>query len=202
MCETVIKAVIFDLGRVLIDIDLTQGILSCIEGYDSEAISIFAENEDFVAYSTGRIGPEKFFYNIRDYFNLQIDYVEFETLWCNIFFEIRGMKELVASLAEHYPLGLLSDTDPLHWKYILKNFPWINCFFNNPVLSFDIGVLKPHLSAFEHAVAVVGVKPEECIFIDDLQKNIEGANRFGINGILFKGKEKLLEDLSNFGIQI
>ena len=195
-----IKAVVFDLGRVLVDIDISQGILSNIGLCDSEAINLLSENEDFVAYSTGNIGPECFFHKVNEYFNLQLDYVKFKALWCNIFSQMRGMEELVASLAEQYPLGLLSDTDPLHWKYILKNFPWIDSFFNNPVLSFNTGVLKPHPSAFEHAVAVFGVKPEECVFIDDLQKNIDGANQFGLNGILFKGKDKLIEDLSNFGI--
>ena len=197
-----IKAVVFDLGRVLIDIDISQGILRNIGMCDSEAINILAKNKDFVAYSTGNIGTECFFYKVKEYFNLQLDYDEFKALWCNIFSQMKGMEELVTSLAEQYPLGLLSDTDPLHWEYILRTFPWIDSSFNNPVLSFNIGVLKPHPSAFEHAVAVLGVKPKECVFIDDLQKNIDGANQFGLNGILFSGKDKLIEDLSNFGINL
>lgn len=197
-----IKAVIFDLGRVLIDIDISQGLLSNIGVCNSEAINILAENEAFVAYSTGNIDPECFFYKVKEYFNLQLDYAEFKALWCNIFSQMSGMEELVTSLGEQYPLGLLSDTDPLHWKYISRNFPWIGSSFNNPVLSFNTGVLKPHPSAFEHAVAVLGVKPKECVFIDDLQKNIDGANQFGLNGILFRGRDKLIEDLSNFEINL
>ncbi len=77
---------------------------------------------------------------------------------------------------------------------------WINdlfSLFDGIVLSGTIGMVKPHRGIFEHLLNTYSLKAEECIFIDDSQKNIEGAERVGIKGYLFDGDAKSLRTYLN-----
>lgn len=67
--------------------------------------------------------------------------------------------------------------------------------FETRVLSYEIGMAKPDMDIYEHALEKAGVKPEEAVFVDDAKVNIEAANKLGIHGLLFRGAEKLQKDL-------
>jgi HAD superfamily hydrolase (TIGR01509 family) len=105
-----------------------------------------------------------------------------------------GMYELVKQLSEKYPLGLLSDTDPLHWNYIVENYPIVK-FFPNPVLSFTCGMSKPDKKIFELAAKSVNTPPKNCVYIDDLPKNTAGAESIGIKAIKFESAQQLKREL-------
>ncbi len=197
-----IKAVIFDLGRVLVTIDFVRGLLERIGGMDLNfnAVAELAGDSDFIDFSTGRITPEIFYTRIIAKTGLKLDFNEFCSLWCAIFGEMKGMHKLVSILSSKYRLGLLSDTDPLHWGHICNEYPWIPEFFPEPALSYQTGVMKPDFRAFEAAVAAVGVPAHECLFIDDLEKNVNGAREYGLNALRFTDAQKLKADLAKEGI--
>ena len=68
--------------------------------------------------------------------------------------------------------------------------PWINELlsrFDGLVFSGDIGMVKPNAEIFEYILKNYGLKAEECIFIDDSEKNIVGCEAVGIKGYLFDG---------------
>ncbi len=195
-----IEAVIFDLGRVLVGIDFSRGLLGALGVSSPEKISMLAADRDFIAYSSGLIEPQEFYQRARSKYNLELSFTEFSALWCNIFLEMEGMQELVAALAGHYKLGLLSDTDPLHWRTICDSFAWVESTFVKPVLSYNIGVMKPDQQAFAAAVASVGVDPQRCLFVDDLPQNIQGAREFGMEAILFKGRDELILEFGRCGL--
>ena len=188
------------MGRVLVDIDFSRGLAGKLGRGDLDSVLRLAADEDFVAYSSGRLTPNEFYARVLDKSGLHCDYPEFCHLWCNIFLEMAGMEELVARVAVAYPLGLLSDTDPLHWEFIRENYPWIGRTFTRPALSFQLGVMKPDPKAFREAADLLGVEVEECLFIDDLPQNIEGARECGMEGIVFSGAESLTRQLVSLGI--
>ena len=75
--------------------------------------------------------------------------------------------------------------------------PWIKdlfSLFDGIVLSGTIGMVKPHREIFEYLLNTYSLKAAECIFIDDSQKNIEGAEKVDIKGYLFDGNAKKLKD--------
>ena len=195
-----IKALIFDLGRVLVDIDFSQGLTGKLGVGDFDSILRLAGDEDFVAYSTGGISPEEFYACVVAKTGLRGDYTEFCRLWCNIFREMPGIYGLVKQLAGRYSLGLLSDTDPLHWNFIRRNYSWIEEYFTRPALSFQLGVMKPDPQAFRAAVELLGMRAEECLFIDDIPQNIAGARDCGLEGILFRDVAALSEELVARGL--
>ena len=56
--------------------------------------------------------------------------------------------------------------------------------FDDYVLSYEVGVMKPHARIYDEALKKAGVEAEECVFIDDIEENIQAAQKLGIKGIL------------------
>ena len=92
---------------------------------------------------------------------------------------IEGMEDVVKDIhSRGGKLYLLSSIS----RGFAENYSkvsWINdlfSLFDGIVLSGTIGMVKPHREIFEHLLNTYSLKAEECIFIDDSQKNIEGAD--------------------------
>ncbi len=197
-----IKAIIFDLGRVLIGIDNARGLTGWIQKNTAFSLEQLMHDDFFLSFNRGEITPEDFWKIGCCKLSADFSYSEFCSLWCEFFFPQDGMEELVSKLQQHHHLGLLSDTDPLHWGHIKRKFPWIARTFLNPCLSFEIGECKPAVKCFETAVDSVGVPAENCLFIDDLEKNIHGAINSGLQAIQFSSPANLAEELKKRGITL
>ncbi|NLH16454.1 MAG: HAD family phosphatase [Phycisphaerae bacterium] len=193
-----IQAVIFDLGRVIVDVNIARlaehlgTVLT--EGDPVQTISRMMSDPLVVQYDKGRVTPEQFHADLCHRFGLKVPFSQFSRLWCDIFSPIPGMEDLLRSLHGRIPLGLLSDTDALHWQYIRDNFPILS-IFPHPVLSFQVGTMKPDPDIFRRAADSVHTSPENCLYIDDLPANVEGARRIGMEAIMFRGADSLRKDL-------
>jgi len=67
--------------------------------------------------------------------------------------------------------------------------------FDAIVLSGEVGVMKPDPRIYQLALARLDVQPEQAVFIDDFQHNIDGARAVGMQGIRFRSPEQLVADL-------
>jgi FMN phosphatase YigB (HAD superfamily) len=198
-----ISAVIFDLGKVLVDWDISQGIWAEV----IETIGPQAEDtplrrdwqQVYRSYSTGRMPPDVFHREVCRITGLQMSYKEFVPNWCDIFFTMPGAEELFHQLIDRFPVGLLSDTDPLHWDYLLSTWPWLKKI-PNPTLSFKIGFTKPAPDAYLAAARNTGFPPQACFFTDDRPKNITGAREVGMDAELFTDVAALRSQLEARGI--
>jgi putative hydrolase of the HAD superfamily len=202
--ETIgIEAVIFDLGRVLVQVDFTKGLFryynSDHQEKDIEIIDRLFNDPLFIQFTTGKISVSELYHRICFRFGIKLTYENFVKEWCNIFELIEGMDLLVQEVATNYRVGLLSDTDPLHWEYCLKTFQFLK-IFERPTLSFEIGVLKPDPKCYQIAAENIGKSVPSCLFIDDRAVNVAGAQRAGMPAILFRGIDKLRKDLVQLGI--
>lgn len=200
--DNLIKAVIFDLGRVLVDIDLSAvtEIFSGLTGKDPNAVAQGMLSDPLmVEYNSGRVEPETFHRNLCDKYDLSVDYHEFKKLWCGIFKPMNGMEALVKTLSGRFTLGLLSDTDPLHWNFLLSEYPFLE-MFSEPTLSFQIGQMKPSAKIYLTAAENVAAEPARCLYIDDLQRNVDGARGIGMDAIQFTGIDALKEQLKDKGV--
>jgi FMN phosphatase YigB (HAD superfamily) len=199
------KAVIFDLGRVLVNFDIRKGVFKFFNmdfsSDDDAAVQKFMQQPVFKKYCEGKFTPIEFYENLRTIFNIDVSFEEFKTQWCGIFYPMSGMYELLEKLSKNYRLGLLSDTDPLHWQFVSENYELIK-FIKKPVLSFQVKLVKPAKEIFQLAAKSVDCSPENCIYVDDLPKNVAGAESIGMKGIKFISAEQLTEDLRTAGVQI
>ncbi len=193
-----LNAVIFDLGRVLVEVDLERGLwadLMRVAGGHAGHIGSLRDNDLLIGFHVGRIPPLAFFAEFCARTGRKMPYDEFASRWCDCFAPMPGMAELVEELLfRGMTLGILSDTDPLHFPFCCGTFPYVGRIPNR-VASYEVGATKPSRAMFEAAVRAVGVPAERCLFVDDLQGNVDGAIAFGMQAVRFTGAEDLRERL-------
>ncbi len=193
-----IEAVIFDLGRVLVDVDMSRGLFQYMPSdnnrSDLEIMESLFADPVFRDFGQGKIAPYEFYQTVINRWPLNIPYQTFKREWCNVFRPMEGMEELVKQVASRYKLGMLSDIDPLHWDYLHKHYPIVR-YFLKPTLSFEIGALKPDPRAYLTAAENTGAAPESCLFIDDRMINTEGAEKVGMKAIRFISVDALKQQL-------
>ncbi len=199
-----VQAVVFDLGRVLVGLDFGRGLIGRLAGGSAEvtdeALRRALADPLFADFSTGRIPPEEFHRRMEARFQLGLGFEEFCRQWCDIFLPAPGMEALVRELAgRRVPLGLLSDTDPLHWAFELAECPWL-ALIPKPTLSFEIGLLKPEPECYRLAARNTGAPVERCLFVDDLARNVEGARAVGMQALRFTGADALRATLGELKV--
>ncbi len=203
MSSSNIRAIIFDLGRVIVDVNisrLTQHLgTAMIEGDPQKTIAGFMRDPSLVDFGTGRITPRQFHRTICQRFGIDVSFERFSELWCDVFTPMPGMERLLRELEGRQPLGLLSDTDPLHWQHLRSRYPILS-IFARPILSFEVGMMKPSPDIFRKAAESVATVPQECLYIDDLVTNVEGAKKIGMDAIAFSGANELRRRLFERGL--
>jgi putative hydrolase of the HAD superfamily len=198
-----IRALIFDLGNVLVFFDhrivLERLVKICNFSADEIRIAFF-KSDIMQRYMTGRISSEHFFSEVQEKLNLRCNLHEFGLIFSDIFTPNQPVIDLVHQLSEKYPLFLLSDTNEFHFEFVQKNYPVLQVFRYH-TLSYRVGSSKPGAEIFNHAIKQTGFAPHELIFIDDLKTNAEGAQAVGIQGIWFRDDLQLKRDLKRLGIE-
>jgi HAD superfamily hydrolase (TIGR01509 family) len=200
-----IKAILFDLGNVLICYDALktlEGFVSSCEVDAKGALEFFYKSELEKEYTRGKITSMEFYDHCKAELKFKMGFSEFKKYWSEIFWENEGMKDVLIGLKEKgYSLYLISNTNEMHYDYIEENFD-ILTYFDGLFPSHLIGERKPDVEIFQKVLLHIGLEPEETIFIDDQEDFIEGAKKAKIPGILFKNKNQLLKELLKFNINL
>lgn len=196
------KAVVFDLGKVLVPFDFKIGYRA-LEGacpYSADEIrSRIAQSGLVKPFETGLIEPEDFFTQLSAALGLSIGYEGFCQAWSSIFFGQLIADKVLESLAARYRLLLLSNTNAIHWQMIRANYPMLR-YFHGCVLSFEERAMKPDPAIYRALVARAGCRPEECFFTDDIALNVEGARLMGIDAVQFESPAQLQREMASRGI--
>jgi putative hydrolase of the HAD superfamily len=198
-----IKAVIFDLGNVLINYDVKRAARRFSEAGGISQMRIWAHfflSRFEQAYTRGEISTLEFYRAASSVFKKPIPYETFKHYWNDIFWENPGMDRLLARIKKHYPLYLISNTNDLHFSYIKKHFKILR-HFKKRFPSHEVGARKPDLKIYRRVLKKIGLRPEETVFIDDMKKFIAGARKAGMHAIRFKTRERLIQDLRKLGIK-
>lgn len=110
-----------------------------------------------------------------------------------------GMLALVRKLGKRYSLGLVSDNNKDLADFIERTYS-LRRIFRVLVFSNRVGIKKPDSRIFLLACTRLGVRPGECLFIDDKEENVRAARALGMQALLFRGEARLKRDLSKKGI--
>lgn len=191
-----IEAIIFDLGRVLIDVDFNRILAEFPQSRNTSKMDFnVITNQPWARkFNEGRISPEEFYRQAIEYMGIDIPIERLKFLWTNIFKPVQGMDIILAKVSQNKKVGLLSDIDAWHWDFIKSNYPVLQ-MFNNPALSFKIGEIKPNPLCYKTAAESVGKSPGQCLFIDDKPENVQGAIDFGMQSWQFTSAENLRKQL-------
>ncbi len=193
-----IKAVIFDLGRVIVPFDFRRGYdrISALTGIPATEIPARIRPSGLVErLESGQIAPREFVRQISELLNLHCSYEEFCDIWSSIFLPHTLISEdLLRGIAANYRLVLLSNTNQIHFDMIRAAYPLLK-HFHALVLSHEVGAMKPSPAIYQKAVEAAGCLPGECFFTDDIPEYVEGARRYGIDAVQFQSAEQIEREL-------
>jgi HAD superfamily hydrolase (TIGR01509 family) len=200
-----IEALLFDLGKVLIDFNFETGI-QALHASCSISRDRFDEllwDEIWIGrYERGEISTLEFHGYLRDSANLTMPLAEFRSTWSSVFLpKLLVSENLLLALKERYPLILVSNTNEAHIEFIGSNYRVLD-HFDHRVYSYEVGSLKPDRKIFDHAIAVSGSSPEALFFTDDREENVLAASRLGIHAHQFKTESRLIDALVEGGVDI
>ena len=198
-----IKALIFDMGNVLVFFDARRSSKAFAEavGIPEEKIwETFFISEFERRYTRGEISSEDFYQQMSEHFHKKIDFATFADLWNDIFTENHEMNELLKKLKKRYPLYLISNTNDLHFEYVRSKFSVLQ-YFTKCFPSHLVGHRKPDKAMFQHVLDEIKFAPNETVFIDDVAEFVDSAKSLGMHGIQFTSREALEKDLGLLGIK-
>ena len=198
-----IKCVISDMGNVLFTFDSSIFYRQISESspYTPEQMAkIVTESSGLLsAFGTGRISPQEFFKAASQKLQVSADFESFFSAYNDVFTLKPDVVDTLKKLKTKYRLVLLSNTDVMHFGFIQRKFPDM-FFFDDYVLSYEVGCMKPDPQIYQIALEKAKAEAGECVFIDDLEENIEAAAKMGIHTILFTPQTDLEAELRQLNL--
>jgi len=202
---TKIKALIFDLGNVLIYFDwkIAREKLNQFEPELGEKTTRYLKENKQLIYNLecGKISEDEFLTAIKGSVNSSLTKEELAKIYSEIFWENSELTKHLPTLKLNYKLYLLSNTNKIHRKYGWDGYNFLK-YFDRLFLSYEIGFAKPDREIYEFVLSNIPFKKDEIIYIDDIPEYIEAAKKLGWNAIQFKNNELLIDELHRFGINL
>ena len=182
------KAIIFDLGAVILNINY-QNTIDAFTKLGVQNASTFyskkVQTDLFNQIETGEITAEEFLITLQRETN-KATINQVRDAWNTLLLDMPNDRlELIKALKSKYRVYLLSNTNSIHidaFKKQLGIVKWqeFTKLFDKMYLSHEVGMRKPNAEIFEHILAEQKLKAEEVFFIDDSPQHIEGAKKIGI----------------------
>ena len=170
------EAVVFDLGKVLLDFDYARfanNVLTKCGVPAEEILNAVNQSELLVRYETGLLTSQEFFSEVKRACSYSGHYDEFEPVFGDIFSEIPEMIALQARLRDAgVPTYIFSNTSEIVIKHIRKTYPFFNTF-TDYVLSYEHRSVKPQPRIYEVVESRSGRKGAQLLYIDDRLENVE-----------------------------
>lgn len=184
-----IKNVIFDMGNVLLDFDPQVHLNAACRSEEAKPI-LFEElfgGEEWIQRDLGNITVDELYSGVaaripQEYHE---DLRRLIDIWQNYMMPLDGAKEFLLKVkAKGYKVFILSNASEDFYSYFTKHFDLD--FFDGCVVSADIHIIKPDERIYRHLLEKYDLKAEECLFIDDREDNVQGAEKVGIKGFVFR----------------
>lgn len=203
-----IKALIFDLGGVVQGLDWSP-VVNALLDLRSD-LDIFTYKEAFYhdrprhfdLYATGEMDAETFWAGVAHRLGLAPDAAarlseSFKLVYSFLNVDLCAMLQ---QLAGTYELYSLSNACPEIERKVFEDGAYHNVF-RKIYFSHEMGCKKPAAAAYLAVLDDAGLKPGECVFVDNDAVNVLGAEAVGMSGVLYRGRRALAEELAGrFGI--
>ncbi len=183
------KVILFDLGGVLIELtgvplmmELTGNKYTVPEIWER-----WIKSPAVRSFESGKLNLEQFGEQLVKEFGINIlpsQYIKEFTIWPKR--KYTGVNELLLKIKQKMKIGSLSNTNEIHWRRFNEEMDLIHLFdYNFP--SHITSYLKPDIETYLYVINEIGVKPDEILFFDDNELNVDGAKKAGIDAIKVDG---------------
>jgi glucose-1-phosphatase len=197
-----LRAIIFDIGRVLIRVDIVRIKTALADGLSLSPAELWSALENdplWPDWQEGRLTPRDWHLHINKRFGSRLTFDKFTEAW-NLALDPQPMQDvaLFQGLAKEYRLALLSNTDPIHLAHMEPRYDFF-AYFPVRIYSCSVGASKPNPLIYQRALRGLRAKATETLYIDDIPDYVEAAQRLGMSGIVYRSPDQLRQDLSAVG---
>ena len=210
--DTTLKNLIFDLGDVIIPIDLTAPVrnFAMLANLPEDEVHALWQEHNFINhYETGLIDDEAFRNHVRKVLYQRTDAPEswadevIDTAWNTVLLDLPVDRiERIKLLSQNYRLFLLSNTSPIHIRQVNQVLtelgqPTLEELFERVFYSYEVRMAKPSPDIYQHVLSEVGIVAHETAFFDDNEANIRAAAALGIRAVHVQPPKTILDYLEH-----
>lgn len=198
-----VKNILFDLGGVIIDIDVnkTAQQMTFILGLKNQSNGDNVLNHEiFKQYETGMLNSDEFIQALKNMAQKDVHESKIMEAWNAMLLHIPERRvRLLENLMKKKRLFVLSNTNELHVNHFNKMIPGysnLSQLFEKIYYSNEIGYRKPTKEAFHIVIKENSIDPTETLFIDDTIENIKAASEMNFQTLLVKGDKDITQLLA------
>lgn len=188
-----IKALLFDLGGVLINIDVARTLRAWAAFSPLSFVELnaaFQQDLAYQQYETGEISAAHYFEHLRVSLKLDATDEQIADGWNALLLdEITETADAIRAARAQLPLPcyVFTNTNPTHQALWRVKYAQLLGLFERVFVSSEIGLRKPHRVAFDFVAREIGVPAKSILFFDDLADNVAGAAAAGFSIVHVRG---------------
>lgn len=179
-------SLLFDIGNVIVSFDFQLTVNRIAEQCKLPADQIFGrvmELKDVL--ELGQISSEEFLAQASEMIGYSGDQDYLKQAFQEVFTANQPIIDLIeAQHAKGVPLYILSNTNGIHVPYLIENFPVFQRF-DQSIYSHEVGLMKPDPKIYQETIKLLGLRPEQTIYLDDLPENCATGETFGFHTIKY-----------------
>ena len=201
-----IKNLLFDLGGVIMDIRR----LNCVASFErlgmkdaDSFLGEYSQKGPFLQLEEGAISEEEFRTAVRALIDGEVSDEQIDSAFCDFLVGIPKYRlEQLRQLKKSYNIYMLSNTNSIMWRSrIAEDFRQEGLeredYFDGIVTSFEAQSIKPDAKIFHTVIEKLGIDPDETLFLDDSQKNLDAAAQLGFHTLLVTPGSEFFELLKS-----
>ena len=200
MGKTRIRALVLDYGGVISNpqnSDNVNNMLQILSQDHNDFRSVYRSKRE--NYDNGQLSGEEYWHSILQHYGLEQNDSKVTKLiqediksWTQI--DDSMIQFIKESREKLYKLAIISNMTRDCLVYMKKHFQWLE-FFDELIFSCEFGMNKPDASIYEACSSRIKLPPQDCLFVDDLVENLDGAIESGMNVIHFKSFLQFRQEL-------
>jgi putative hydrolase of the HAD superfamily len=200
-----LRAIIFDIGRVLIRVNVARAMTGLADGVSlspEEVWSALEKDPRWKDWQEGRMSPQDWHLHVSRRLGSKLSFDQFVEVWNRALDPIPIHEEgFLEKLGKRYRLAVLSNTDPLHVAHMEKAYGFFGLFLTR-IYSCSVGASKPNPVIYKEALQACKVRAQEAVYVDDVPAYAQAAGQLGMHGIVFRSPEQLQSDLRTLGAAV
>jgi HAD superfamily hydrolase (TIGR01509 family) len=201
---TAVRALLFDLGGVVIRLDFERVFRRWALAARCEAASLatrFSQDDAYARHEKGEIDAADYFDSLRSTLGIDLSDEQFLDGWNDIYEgPVDGVEAMLRSASHSFPLYAFTNSNPSHqsvWTTELRlELTWFRAVF----VSSELGMRKPERDAYLEVVTRTGHRASEFLFFDDSPENVAGARAAGMQAVLARSAADVRKALRELGV--
>ena len=181
------RALLFDLGGVVLDIDFDRVFHAWAARASCDPRAVrrrFKFDDAYERHERGELDASGYFASLRRSLRLHLSDEEFMAGWSDLYVApVPGMAAVLAAASQRFPLYAFTNSNPTHQAVWATRYAPELSVFRSIFVSSEMGLRKPDPGAFKEIARRTRLPASAFIFFDDTLENVVGARTAGMQGV-------------------